>query len=741
MADRSRTPAATVHHAACNLCEAICGITVTTADGAITDIRGDTADPLSRGHVCPKSVSLIDTQHDPDRLRHPMRRIGDRWVEIGWDEAISTVAHNLVRIREQYGSDAVAVYFGNPAVHSLGAMTHGTLFGSLLRTRNHFAASSVDQLPHHVVSWLLYGHQLLLPEPDLDRTSFLLMFGANPVASNGSMMTAPGMSRRLREIRERGGRVIVVDPRRTETAAVADEHVFIRPGTDAAVLLAMLNVILGDGIDELPAYVVESTVMRTAIAEFTPEVASRVSGVPAATIVRLAREFAAADGAACYGRIGVSTQRYGTLCHWAIQVLNIVTGNLGRAGGTLATDPAIDMTKLIGRGGFGSRRSRVRGLRPFAGELPVAVLAEEINTPGEGQVRALVTISGNPVLSTPSGAGLDTGLAGLDFMVAVDFYVNETTRHADIILPPTPALERDHYDLVFRALAVQNTAKYSPAVLPKPAGVRHDWEIFRDLGLAYQRELAGSRSRFAKSLFNAKGLEAQVRLRLSPRRLVDLLLRTGPYRLSVRKLRTSPSGLDLGALRTGFADRVRTKDRKIHLLPEMIATDLERLAADLRSDAETDPELPLRLIGRRHVRSNNSWGHNSGRLVAGKARHHLLMHPQDAARLGLRNGPALLRSAVGEIRVDVEQTVDIIEGTVSLPHGFGHERPGLRLGVAARVAGASINDITDPNVLDSSGNAAFCGLPVAVEPIRDAVLADFGDNHTETARLGAKGEF
>ncbi|MFE3189443.1 molybdopterin-dependent oxidoreductase [Nocardia sp. NPDC059240] len=714
---RTATPAATVHRAACNLCEAICGIAVTTTDGVITDIRGDVDDPLSRGHVCPKSVSLLDIQHDPDRLRRPMRRVGGRWEEIGWDEAIDTVAENLVRIRRQHGADAVAVYFGNPAVHSLGAMTHGTLFGSLLRTRNHFAASSVDQLPHHVVSWLLYGHQLILPEPDLDRTRYLLMFGANPVASNGSMMTAPGMSRRLREIRERGGRVVVVDPRRTETATAADEHVFVRPGTDAAVLLAMLNVMLADGIGELPGYVLELHEMATAIAEFTPEAAGRISGIPPATIVRLAREFAAADGAACYGRIGVSTQRYGTLCHWAIQVINIVTGNLGRAGGTIPADPAIDMTKLVNRGGFGSRRSRVRGLPPFAGELPVAALAEEIATPGAGQVRALVTVSGNPVLSTPGGRGLDAGLAGLDFMVAIDFYLNETTRHADIILPPTPALERDHYDLIFRAFAVRNTAKYSPAVLPKPAGARHDWEIFRDLGVRYQRRLAGSRWGLVKSLRHGKNIERQVRLRLSPRRLVDLLLRTGQYRLSVAKLLATPAGVDLGALRPGFAGRVRTKDRKIHLLPQLIAADLEQLSVDLRADEEVDPALPLRLIGRRHVRSNNSWGHNSGRLVVGDPRHHLLMHPKDAARQGLSNGPAMLRSTVGVIRVDVEQTLDLMEGTVSLPHGFGHDRADARLGVANRVAGASINDITDPNLLDSSGNAAFCGLPVAVEPL------------------------
>ncbi|MEV6252724.1 molybdopterin-dependent oxidoreductase [Nocardia sp. NPDC051911] len=705
--------------AACNLCEAICGIEITIEGGRAVGVRGDRDDPLSRGHVCPKSVAMTDVHSDPDRLRRPLRKIDGEWVEVDWSEAINAAARGLAQARRRHGANAVAVYLGNPSVHSLGAMTHGSAFASLLRTHNHFSASSVDQLPHQVVSALLYGHQFLLPEPDLDRTQHLLMFGANPRASNGSLMTAPDMARRLREIRERGGRVTVIDPRRTETAADADEHVFIRPGTDAAVLLAMVHVVLRDRAPRLPDYITGADALRDAVAEFTPEAAGRFSGVPAATITRLAHSFADAGPAACYGRFGVSTQRHGTVCQWAIQVLNIITGNLGREGGTLFTDPAIDMTRLLSPGHFGRRRSRVRGLPSFAGEFPVAALAEEITTPGQGQVRALLTIAGNPVLSTPAGAALGTALGGLDFMVAVDFYLNETTRHADVILPPTSALERDHYDLVFRSFAVRNTAKYSPAVLPKPRGARHDWEIFRDLGSAYQRHLGGGRMRVLRRRLSRPAVATEIRLRTPPRRLVDLLLRTGRYKLSVRRLLAHPAGLDLGPLRPGVEHRLRTPDRRLHLVPPEIADALDTLRSDLGT-APADPGSLL-LIGRRHLRSNNSWMHNYARLVAGPQRHHLLMHPADAARLGLADGPAVLRSRTGAVRVDVRQTTDIMAGTVSLPHGYGHAAAESRLSVASRVAGASANDVTDPLFLDTvSGNAALNGIPVTVEPLPDS---------------------
>jgi anaerobic selenocysteine-containing dehydrogenase len=705
-----------VHKAACNLCEAICGIEVTTEGNRVVDIRGDKADPLSRGHVCPKSVALADIYNDPDRLRKPVRRRGDAWEELEWEEAFELVARRLAQVRRDHGSEAVGIYTGNPTVHSLGAMTHGLTFMSMLRTPHLYTASSMDQLPQHVVSTLFYGHQLLLPKPDLDRTKYLLAFGANPIASNGSLMTAPDMRRRLREIQQRGGKVVVVDPRRTETAEVADEHVFVRPGTDAAVLLAMVNVVLEKRPQALPGYITGLSAVRRALAGFTPELASSFSGVPAETIERLALEFADAEAAVCYGRIGVSTQRFGTMCHWAIQTLNIVTNNLDRAGGAMFPEPAMDLMGQWNPGNFGERRTRVRGLPSFGDEFPVAALAEEITTPGNGQIRAMVTSSGNPVLSSPGGgAVLDDALASLDFMVSVDIYVNETTRHADVILPPASALERDHYDVIFRMFGVRNTAKYSEAVLPKPDYARHDWEIFRDLGLAYVRHFAGPMP-WAIRRLSVRDVIAMLQLRVKPRRLVDLALRTGRYRLSVRKLLAQPEGVDLGPLRPTLPGRLRTPDKRIDLLPDEIAADLARLRADI----DTEPDDALRLIGRRHVRGNNSWGHNSGRLVAGPARHHLLMHPDDAARCGVANGPAVLRSRVGAIRVDVQQTTDIMPGTVSLPHGFGHARSRTGLSVANKVVGASINDITDPLALDDlSGNAAFCGLPVTVEPITD----------------------
>ncbi|WP_327743499.1 molybdopterin-dependent oxidoreductase [Streptomyces europaeiscabiei] len=702
----------TTHQTSCNLCEAICGIEVTVEGDRVVAIRGDQRDPLSRGHVCPKSVAMADIYHDPDRLRQPMRRRGTDWEPIQWDEAIELAGKALATISRAHGAKAVAAYFGNPTVHSLGGMTHGLTFAHMLGTPNVFSATSMDQLPHHVASWLLYGHAALLPKPDLDRTQHLLVFGANPVASNGSLMTAPGIRRRFEALRARGGRLIVVDPRRTETAQVADEHVFVRPGTDAAVLLAMVNVVLAERPHQLPDYMIGLDAVRSAIAHVTPEVASRYSRVPAQTIRRLALEFADAETAVCYGRIGVSTQRFGTLSHWAIALLNMVTANFDTPGGAMFTEPAIDLLGQMNPGHLGARRTRVRGLPSFGDEFPVSALAEEILTPGPGRVRGLITTGGNPVLSSPDGAGMDKALSSLDFMVAVDLYLNETTRHADLILPTTTALERDHYDLVFRSFAVRNTAKFSPPVFDKNADARHDWEIFRDLGAAYRRHLAGARRWPARISVRRAILAAQ--LKLTPRRLVDLGLRTGRYKLSVKKLLAQPEGVDLGPMKPVLPRGLRTRGKRINLLPDEIADDLARL----RHDVEAEPDGALRLIGRRHVRTNNSWGHNSGRLVAGEPRHHLLMHPADAQRCGVANGPATLRSQVGEIRVDVQQTTDIMEGTVSLPHGYGHDRAGTALSVAENVTGASINDVTDPSKLDElSGNAAFCGVVVTVTAV------------------------
>ncbi|NUS50820.1 MAG: molybdopterin-dependent oxidoreductase [Nocardioidaceae bacterium] len=689
----------------CNLCEAICGLVFTLDDdtGAITAVRGDPDDPLSRGHLCPKAVALQDVHEDPDRLRRPVRRHGDTWVEVSWDEALDAVADGLARAVNDHGRDALAIYLGNPNVHSLGSLTHGTAMAKSFRTRNKFSATSVDQLPAQMLAYLMYGHQLLLPIPDLDRTQHFLVFGANPMASNGSLMTVPDFPTRLRELHRRGGRMVVVDPRRTETARVADEHHFVRPGSDAFVLLAMVQVLLAEDLATPPAYVDGLDAVRAAVAPYTPERAAAMSGLDADDVRRMARELAAAPSAAVYGRVGVSTQEFGLVSTWAVQLLNLLTGNLDRPGGVMLTKPAVDVVgrSFVGRGHHDLWRSRVRGLPEFGGELPVATLADEILAPGEGQVRALLTVAGNPVSSTPDGSRLDEALAGLDFLAAVDIYVNETTRHADVILPPTSALERDHYDLVFHALAVRNTARFTPALFDKPDGAMHDWEIFREIVLRTQRRLRTKRP-LRRRLVQA------ARMRLSPTRVVDLLLRTSSPRLSVARLRKGP--VDLGPLQPCLPDRLMTEDKRVRVAPAELHADLSRL------ESARAPQ-GLVLVGRRHQRDNNSWMHNTTRLTKGRPRPRLLMHPHDLAAHEIADGSVVqVKSAVGAVAVEVQASEDMMPGVVSLPHGYGHARDGVRMRNAVDLPGASVNDLTDPSVLDVSGNAVLSGVPVTVTP-------------------------
>ncbi|GAA2147948.1 molybdopterin oxidoreductase family protein [Nocardioides koreensis] len=695
----------------CNLCEAICGLRITLEDGVVTGVRGNPDDPLSRGHICPKGVAIADVHADPDRLRRPVRRVtgasGETsWQEIGWDEALDLAAEGIAASVNRHGRQALGIYLGNPNVHSLGAMTHGTAMVRGFRTRNTFSATSVDQLPHQLVAHLMYGHQLLLPVPDIDRTSYFLVFGANPMASNGSLMTVPDFPGRLRELKARGGRMVVFDPRRTETARVATEHHFVRPGTDAHVLLAMVQVLVAEGLTRPPSYVEGLDAAVAAVADFTPEHAEAASGVPAEEIRRVAREYAAADGAVAYGRVGVSTHAFGTVCQWAVQLLNLLTGNLDRVGGAMLTSPAIDAvgTGLIGRGHHDLWRSRVRGLPEFAGELPVAALREEIETPGDGQVRALLTLSGNPVLSTPDGAALDRALDGLDFMVAVDIYVNETTRHADVILPPTTALERDHYDLVFHLLAVRNTARFTPAVLEPAKGALHDWQVYRELARRTARRLDAR-------LPLRRRLTQRARLSASPTLLIGLLLRRGGSGVTLRRLRANPSGVDLGPLRPDqLPGRLLRRDHLVDAAPELVLADLDRLRAQ-----PTPAPDQLLLIGRRHQRDCNGWLHNAERLTRGRPRHQLLMNPRDLGERGLTDGAVVtVSSRIGSVQVEVQASDDLMPGVVSLPHGYGHGRPGSRMSRAAEVPGVSINDLTDPAMLDVSGNAAFSGVPVTV---------------------------
>ncbi|HBO2115169.1 TPA: molybdopterin oxidoreductase family protein [Pseudomonas aeruginosa] len=697
----------TLHYRACHLCEAICGLAIETESDEggvprIRSIKGDPQDSFSRGHVCPKAVALQDIQDDPDRLRQPLRRVGSEWQPIGWDEAFALVASRLGEIRERHGNDAVAVYQGNPSVHNYGLMTHSNYFLGLLKTRNRFSATSVDQLPHHLVSQQMYGHGLLIPIPDIDHTDFMLVLGGNPLASNGSIMTVPDVEKRLKALKARGGRLVVVDPRRSETAAIADRHLFIRPGQDAALLLGILNTLFEEHLGRptpLPVDGLER--VREAVAVFDSESMSVRCGVPAESIRQLARDFAAAERAVCYGRMGVSTQAFGTLCQWLVQLINLVTGNLDRVGGALCTSPALDLVASTSGGHFDRWRSRVSGLPEYGGELPVAALAEEILGEGEGQVRALVTVAGNPVLSTPNGRRLEQALDGLEFMLSIDLYINETTRYADLILPPTAPLEHDHYDTTFNVFAVRNVTRFNEAVLPRPEGALHDWEIFVGLARAFAAR---------------NGLE--LKPTLEPQQMIDLGLRAGAYgdrsehRLSLATLREHPHGIDLGPLRPNLAPRLKTVGQRIQAAPPLFVDDLQRFAAQPLPASDQ-----LLLIGRRHVRSNNSWMHNYHRLVKGKPRHQLLMHPRDLEGRGLVDGQRVrVRSRVGSVEVEVAASSEMMPGVVSLPHGWGHARPGVQLAIARAQAGASANDLTDERHLDLlSGNAALNGLPVEVE--------------------------
>ena len=714
---------ARTHYRTCNLCEAMCGIAIEAEGDQVLSIRGDEHDPFSRGHICPKAAALKDIHEDPDRLRVPQRRVGDRWEPIGWDEAFDEIAARLLDIQKRHGNNAVAVYQGNPTVHNHGSLIFAQVFIRALDTRNRYSATSLDQLPHMLSALEMFGHQLMLPVPDIDRTEYFLIFGGNPVVSNGSLMSAPDVKKRLRAIQTRGGKVVVVDPRRTETAEIADQHVFVLPGADVFLLLAMLQVLLQEHSAKLghaASFVDGVAEIEGLVAGYTPEAVASITGVDPNTTRQLVADFVAAPSAVCYGRVGVATQEFGTLCTWLINVFNILTGNFDAPGGAMFTTPAIDLVSSASRfgeaGHFDKGRSRVRGLPEFGGEYPTATLAEEIETPGDGQIRALVTSAGNPVLSAPNGRRLDSALETLELMVAVDIYRNETTRHAHFILPPTFTLEHSHYDLALHLLQIRNTTKYSPALFDKPPEARHDWEIFVELA----RRIMTKR-KLPRLLAPLERAAVQL---ADPDRILDIGLRFGPYGagvmpgkdgLTLAKVKAEPHGIDLGPLVSCLPDRLNTPDKRVALAPPRITGDLPR--AKLKLDAHSaEGNGTLQLIGRRELRSNNSWMHNSERLVKGKMRCTLLIHPADAQSRGIADGDQVrVASRVGELGATVEISEAMMQGVVSLPHGWGHDRKGAQLRVAQGRPGISINDLTDEQHIDAlSGNIHFNGVPVTV---------------------------
>ncbi|MET8653449.1 molybdopterin-dependent oxidoreductase [Nocardia aurea] len=719
----------------CPLCEAVCGLEITLdPDDHVTAVRGDKEDPFSRGFICPKGASLGHLDEDPDRVTEPLirDRATDTWRTASWDEAFDYIARRFPAVVAEHGAQSAALYLGNPNAHTIAGALYVPVLIRALGTKNLYSASTVDQMPKQIASGLMFGDPLTVPVPDLDRTDYLLMLGANPLESNGSLCTAPDFPGRLKALQERGGRFVVVDPRVTRTAKLADEHLFIRPGSDAYLLFGIVHTLFAEELTDIGIEVAGLDDVRAAAADFTPEVVAARTGVPADTVVRIARELAAAPTAAVYARIGTCTAEFGTVTQWLVDVVNILTGNLDSPGGAMFADAAgggINRTKPFRTGRW---TSRVRGLPETMGELPVATLADEILTPGDGQIRAMITVAGNPVLSAPGGTRMAEAFADLEFMVSVDRYVNETTRNADVILPPPRPLQSPHFDFALLKFAVRNYVRYSRPLVPlgdRPSeagvlarlgaavsGQPHTGDVLGavdEMLIAGTLEKAGLADR-RHELYGDTTTEQRI----------DMMVRLGPYGewnersadssaprhdLNLRKLLDNPHGIDLGALLPRLPGALRTASRRVELAPAQLLADVDRMRAGL---ADVAPEFVL--IGRRQLRSNNSWMHNVVRLVNGSNRCTLQVNPADVERLGLGQ-EAVVKSAAGTLTVPVEPTDTIMPGVVSLPHGWGHaESPQS---VASANAGVNANVLTDDSVIDvPSGNAVFNGVPVTLIP-------------------------
>lgn len=732
------------HFRTCPLCEATCGLEVGHRDGAVVRIRGDREDVFSHGFICPKGSTLGKLDQDPDRIRRPLIKRNGVHEEATWDEAFSLIEASLVPIISDCGPNSVGVYLGNPNVHSMSAILYIRPLVRMLRSQKIFTAATADQMPKHISSGYMFGHPDLIPVPDIDRTDYLLMLGANPLESNGSLATAPDWPGRMASIRARGGKVVVVDPRATASAKAADEHIPIRPGSDALLLCALANVIIADGLvapGHLTNHIDGLEDLAIAVEGFTPESVAETCQIPAGTIRRLARDLATAERGVVYGRIGTHTVEFGTLSSWMVDVLNVITGHLDTPGGAMFPRPAHEQPRARRRFETGRWSTTVRGLPETRGELPVSTLAEEIVEAGDARIRAMITVAGNPVLSAPDSGRLDDALASLDFMVAVDIYLNETTRHADVILPGTSPLRRSHYDFAFYGLSVRNVANYSPPLFPLAPDDLDEWQILLRLAATVSGQghdtdidvlddvvfatLVGSAVGNPASKIHGRDPEEIARSTdgvRGPERLLDFLIRTGPYGegygqdpagLTLKLLRESPHGIDLGPLEPRLPEALCTPSGKVELAPPPVIADVERLRASL--DRSTNGGLVL--IGRRHVRSNNSWMHNIDVLVSGRDRCTLLINTADAARFGVEAGCSVkVTSSVGTLVASAEVTDDIMRGVVSLPHGWGHDRVGSSLSVASDHAGVNSNILSTGAMDPLSGNAVLNGIPVEVVP-------------------------
>ncbi|CAN5654128.1 molybdopterin oxidoreductase family protein [soil metagenome] len=728
----------------CPLCEATCGLVLTIDHDRVTGARGDRDDVFSAGFICPKGATFAELDNDPDRLTRPLVRRDGELVEVSWDEAFAAVADALGKIT---GRD-VAVYLGNPNAHTIAGALYAPLVIKALRTRHVFSASTLDQMPKQVAQGYLYGNAFAFSVPDIDRTDHLVIIGANPLVSNGSVATAADFGGKLKALRRRGGRLTVIDPSRTRTAEMADTHLAPRPGTDAALLFAVVNVLFTEGLISpdlggIAGHVTGIEQVRTLAADFPPPVVATYCGVTVDDIRDLARSIAAAPSAAVYGRIGTSTVEFGTLGSWLIDVINVLTGNLDRPGGAmfpLGPTASAPRPPKPGRGFTTGRwHSRLSGFPEIASEFPATALAEEIDTAGEGQIKALITVAGNPVLSAPDGQRLAAALEGIGFMLSIDPYLNETTRHADVVLPPPPPSQSAHFDFALNNLAVRNNARYSPPVLPLADRPSEPEILSRvallimgagldaDPALADQQVIAMTLGKaVAEPTSPVFGRDADELAAMLPEgpgyeRRLDMMLRLGPYGdgfgarpdgLTLDRLRAAPHGIDLGPLQPRVPEVLRTVSGTVELAAPALVADAARLAMALSHTPDG-----FVLIGRRHLRSNNSWMHNLSALAGGTNRCTLQIHPDDAQRLGLTEF-ANVKGPGGELVVPVEVTDTIRPGVVSIPHGWGHGQSGTRLGVAATQPGVNVNQLNDGTSLDPlSGTAVLNGLPVQISAV------------------------
>lgn len=731
----------------CPLCEATCGLVLTVDDDRVTGARGDRADVFSHGFICPKGASFAELDNDPDRLSRPLVRRGGEFVETDWPDAFAAAEEGLRRVIESAGGKSVGMYLGNPSAHTIAGGLYAPQLIRALGTRHVYTASTLDQMPKQIACGYLFGNPFAFTVPDVDRTDHLVIIGANPLVSNGSLATAGDFAGKLKSLRRRGGTLTVVDPKRTRTAELADTHIAPRPGTDAALLFGVVHVLFDEGLVSpdlggLISHVSGVEQIRSISSDFVPEVVAGHCGLDGSTIRELARSIAAAPRAAVYGRLGTTTVQFGTVTSWLVDVVNVLTGNLDRPGGAMFASSPIGPSPRPARPGrgfsVGRWHSRVSGHPETTSEMPAAVLAEEIETPGEGRIRALITVAGNPVLSAPNGDRLSDAMGALDFMVSVDPYLNETTRHADVILPPPPPSRTAHFDVALSNTVLRNNARYSPPVFPLQQGRPDEAEILSRLSLvAVGLGVAADPTLVDDQVISAV-LAKEVADPSSPvsgrsvadlaamlvegpgyERRLDMMLRLGPFGdafgsradgLTLSRVKSAPHGIDLGPLVSRIPEILRTRSGKVELAPEPLLSDIPRLLASLGSVDE------FLLIGRRHLRSNNSWMHNLPALSGGTNRCTLQMHPSDAARLGVSE-TVVVTGPAGKLEVPVEITDAIRPGVVSLPHGWGHNLPGTRMRVAAQNPGVNVNSLYDDSLLDPlSGTSVLNGVPVQVAP-------------------------